>query len=120
MQIQRSPDGLRRASLARMRCQAQAMIGGVCVDAAEEFRRSLDFVAADADSNDVAIPVTRSEFKNFLRFLDSEVARRIENPQQRYAEIAGAACPPALQSFEDGGEILLAIKANADRDVHLR
>jgi hypothetical protein len=59
------------------------------------------------------------QFEDFLRFLNSEVARGVENPQQRDAEIAGAAGASAFEAFEDGGEILLAEEADADRDVDL-
>src|SRR5438477_3095771 len=100
-QVQCSPDRLRRPGLARMRRQSQSVIGSIRVDAAEKFRRSLDFVAANADSDDVPIPVASCEFEDSLCLLDSEVACGVENPQQRYAEIACAAGPSAVQAFED-------------------
>ena len=68
----------------------------------------------------MAIPITHREFENFLRFLDSEVAGGVEDPQQGHAEVARAAGASAFQAFEDGGEILLAEKADADRNVDLR
>src|SRR5579864_5719581 len=58
-QVQCSPNGLRRSGLARMRRQPQSVIGGVCVNAAEKFRRSLYFVTANTDSDHMAIPEAR-------------------------------------------------------------
>ena len=71
-------------------------------------------------ANHVPVPVARGELENFLRFLHSEVAGGVENPEQRNAEVACAAGPAALQAFKDGGEILLAKQADADRNVDLR
>ena len=93
------------------------MVFGVGVDAAKKLRRSLHFVAADADADHVPIPIARREFENLLRLFHAEVAGSIENPEQRHAEIARPARPSALQSFEDRGEILLAEQADADRNV---
>ena len=80
--------------------QAQAMIVSISIDATKKFRRSFYFVAANSDSHHVAVSVTRCEFKNFLRLLDSEVPGSVENPEQRNPEIARATGPrrvPALQ-----------------------
>src|SRR5208337_152896 len=96
------------------------MIGGVGEDVAEKFGRGLEFVAANADAHNLAILITHREIENLLRFLDSEVAGRIEDPEQRYAEIAGAAGASALQALEDGREIMLAEEADPDGDVDLR
>ena len=68
----------------------------------------------------MTIPVARRELEDFLRFFDSEVAGCIENPQQRNTEVARAAGATALETLEDGGEILLAIKADANRNIDLR
>ena len=68
----------------------------------------------------MTILVARGEFENFLRFFHSEVAGGVENPEQRDAEIACAAGASALQALENCGEILLAIQADADRDVNFR
>ena len=67
----------------------------------------------------MTIPVACGELEDFLCLLDSEVAGCIENPQQRNAEVAGAAGATALQTLEDRGEILLAIKADANRNIDL-
>src|ERR1022692_4057619 len=96
------------------------MVGGVGVDAAEKFRRGFLFVATKADPDYVAIPVARRELENFLCFLDSEVAGGVEDPEQRHTEIARAAGAAALETLEDGGEILLAIEADAYRNIGLR
>ena len=77
-------------------------------------------VAANANSYDVAIVVASRELKNFLRLLDSELPDGIEDPQQRDAEISRAPSAAPFQSFKNGGEILLAPKAHADRNVNLR
>ena len=53
-------------------------------------------------------------------FLHSEVAGGVEDPQQRGAKISCAAGASAFQPFENGGEILLAIEADADRDINFR
>ena len=108
-----------RPGLASVSGQTQAMVGGVGVDAAEKFRRSLYLVAANADSNNMAVVVSRRQFENFLRFLDSEVAGCVENPEQRHAEIASAAGTSALQALEDRGEILLAKETDADGNIDL-
>ena len=118
-EVERSPDGFGRAGLAGMGGQAQALLGSVGIGAAKKFGRSFLLVTADAHSDDVAVAVARCEFENFLCFLDSEVASGVENPQQRNAEIARAAGASAFETFEDGGEILLAKKADADCDVDL-
>jgi len=81
-QVERSPDGFRRARLAGVRGQAQALVDGVGVDAAEKFRRRLQFIAANADANDMAVEVARGQLEHLLRFLDSEVAGGVEDPQQ--------------------------------------
>ena len=107
-------------SLAGMSGQPQAVVLGICVDAAEKFRRRLLFVAANSDADNVTIPVARRQLENLLRRFHSEVSRGIENPQQRDPKIARPARTSALQSFEDGGEILLAVQADADSDVHFR
>ena len=67
----------------------------------------------------MAVVIPRRQFENFLCFFDSEVAGGVENPEQRNTEIACAAGASALETFKDGGEILLAKKADADRDVDL-
>ena len=106
-------------SLAGVRGQSQALVRGVAVDAAEEFRRRFQFVAANADADDVAVAVARGQFEHLLRFFDSEVAGGVEDPEQRHAEIAGTTGASAFQTFEDGGEILLAEEADADRNIDL-
>src|ERR1017187_2070076 len=96
------------------------MVSRVRVDTAEKFRRSLQFVSANADADDMAVTVACRQFENFLRFLDSKVAGGGEDPQQRHAEISRAPSAPAIEAFEDGGEILLAVQADAHRNVDLR
>src|ERR1700675_2991757 len=96
------------------------MIGGVGVDATKKFGRSFLLVATNADANNVAVPVARREVKDFLCFFDSEVTGGIEDPQQRYAEIARAAGASAIQTFKDCVEILFAIEADAHRNIDLR
>ncbi len=54
-----------------------------------------------------------------LRGLDPEVAHGVEDPQQRHAEVALAALPPALQALEDGIEVAIAEQDHADGDIDL-
>src|ERR1035438_7443921 len=96
------------------------MVGRIGVDAAKQFRGSLEFVTANADTHNVAVPIACRELENSLGFFDSEVARRIEDPQQRHTKIARATGPSAFETLEDNREILLAEQANAHRDIHLR
>src|ERR1019366_3255960 len=58
-QVERSPDRFWRARLAGVRGQSQALVGGVAIDAAEEFRRRLEFIAANAHADDMAVAVAR-------------------------------------------------------------
>src|SRR5580704_4060786 len=117
-QVKRSPDGFGRSGFAGVGGRAQAVVESISVDAAEKFGRTFLFVAANADAHHVALAVEHGEFENSLRLFDAEVAGRVENPEQRDAEIACATGASAFESVEDGGEILLAAQAHADRDVN--
>ncbi len=118
-QVERSPYRFRRSGLAGVRGQAQAVVGGVGVDATEKFRRSFHFVTANTDADDVAILIAHRKFENFLRFFHAEVARGVEDPEQGDAEVACAVGTPALHAFENGGEILLAEQAHAHCHIDL-
>jgi hypothetical protein len=117
-QVERSPDGFGRSSFSGVGSRAETVVEGVGVYAAEEFGRSFLLVAANADADHVALAVEDGQFENSLRLFDAEVAGGVENPEQRDAEIAGAAGASAFEGIEDGGEILLAAQADADRDVN--
>src|SRR5580692_926965 len=58
VQVECSPDGFWRSGFAGVRGQAQAVVFGVGVDAAEKFGRSFLFVAANADADDLAVSIT--------------------------------------------------------------
>ena len=111
-QVQRPPDGFGRSGLAGMGREAKAMLGSIGVDAAEKFRRSLYFVTADANADDVTVLIAHRQFKHLLRFFYAEMAGGVENPEQRDAEIARAAGASTFEAFEDRREILLADKAD--------
>src|SRR5580700_8519757 len=117
-QVERSPDGFGRAGFAGVGGGAEAVVERVGVYAAKKFGRTFLFVAANADADHVALAVEHGELENSLRLLDAEVAGRVENPKQRDAEIAGTPGASTFESVEDGGEILLAAQADADRDVN--
>ena len=117
-QIERAPNGFGRASLAGVGGQAQAVVGGPSVSVAEQFGRSFLLVAADADADDLAVMVAHGKLEDFLRGLGAELADGVEDPEQRDAEVAGAARASAVETFENGGEILLAPKADSNRNVN--
>ena len=118
-QVQRSPDRFRRACLTSVRGQTQTLVGGVGVNAAEQFRRCLHARRRQCRLQRHGGPVSHRQFENFLRFLDSEVAGCVEDPEQRHSEIASATGTSALQTLKDRGEILLAKKTDANRDIDL-
>ena len=118
-QIERSPYGFGRSGLAGVSCQAHAVVGGPGVSVAKKFRRGFQFVAADADADHFAIMIADGQLEDLLRGFRAELADSVENPEQRDAEVALAAGAAAIEAFEDGGEILLAPQADADRNVNL-
>ena len=117
VEVERAPDGFGGPCFAGVHGQVQPVIFGVGVDTAKKLWRRLDLIASDADSHDVAVLVVRSELEHFLCFFDAEVAGRVENPEQRDAEIARSAGASAFESFKDCLKILLAVKAHTDRDI---
>src|ERR1700683_2573957 len=118
-QVERAPNGFRRPSLAGMRRKAQPVVGRPGVRIPEKLRRRFLLVAADADANDVAVVIADCKLKDFLSGLSAKLADSVEDPHQRDAEVTRAAGTAAIQAFEDGGEILLAPQANANRNVDL-
>src|SRR5208283_1554605 len=117
--VERAPYRFRRASLSRMRGQSHAVFGGPGVSVAEELRRSFLLVSSNADANNFTVVIADRKLENLLRGLSAKLAHSIEDPHQRYAEVAGAAGPAAVESLEDGGEILLAPQAHSHRNVNL-
>ena len=67
----------------------------------------------------MAVLVADSKLENFLSLLDAKVASTIEKPQQGNSEVAGPPRSAKLQALKDGGKVLLAKQADANRDVHL-
>ncbi len=117
--IERAPNGFRRAVLAGVRGQAHAVVGGPGVSVAKKFRRGFQFVAADADADNFAIMIANGELEDVLRGFRAELPDSVEDPDKRDAEVASAAGAAAIEAFEDGGEILLAPEADANRNVNL-
>ena len=95
------------------------MVSGPGVGVAEKLGRSFLLVAADADADDFAVVVANGKLEDFLRRLRTELPDRVEDPEQRDAEVARTPGTAAVQTFEDGGEILLAPEADSDRNVNL-
>jgi hypothetical protein len=95
------------------------VVGGPGIGVAKKFRRRFLLVAADADADDFAIVIANGKLKDFLRGLRAELADCVEDPEQRNPEVARTAGASAIKAFEDGGEILLAPEADADRNVNL-
>ena len=116
-QVERSPDGFRRASLAGVGSEAQAVVGGPGVGIAEKFGRGFLLVASNADADDFAVVIADGELEHILGGFGAELAYSVEDPKQRDAEVARAAGAAAIEAFEDGGEILFAPEADSDRDI---
>ena len=120
MQIERAPNGFGRTRFPGMGCQAQAVILGVAVDAAKQFWRSLLLISADAYSDNMAIAVAHGQFEHLLGGFNAEMACSVKNPQQRDAKVAGALGTSALEAFEDGREVLLAVETHSNGHVDFR
>src|SRR5579863_9195723 len=99
--------------------EPQTVVFRIPIDAAKQFRRSLLLVAANPDADHVPIFIAHRQFKYLLRCFYAKVAGCVENPEQRYAEIARSSGAPALQTLEDRSKVLLAVQANSDSDVDL-
>ena len=57
------------------------------------------------------------KLENFLGGVGAELADGVEDPEERDAEVAGAAGTASIEAFEDGGKILFAPEADSDRDI---
>ena len=97
----------------------KSVLGGARINGGEPLGRAGALVAADAEGNHVAVAELDGQVEDGLRLLGSKLADGVEDPQERDAEICFAALAAAFEAFEEGGEILLAPKADADGDDHL-
>ena len=102
-----------------MRREMQAMIAGAGVNVLEQLRRPLPLVPTNAEGNHVAIAKLNCQVEHLLRFLCAELPDRVEDPEQRNAEIPLSPPPAAFEPLEDRGEILLPPEADTDRDKNL-
>src|SRR5271157_5639180 len=103
---QRAPDGLWPDRLSCMHRQTQAVLGRVLVHFTELLRRGAALIASESNPNNISVLEMNGLFDYVLRFLDSEVAHRIEYPVQRHPKLTLPALPPALQPFEQRSEFL--------------
>ena len=117
--IERAPYRFGRSVLAGVSCQTHAVVGGPGISVAKKFGRGFQFVAADADANNFAIVIANGELEDLLRGFRTELADSVENPDQRDAEVARAAGAATIEAFKDGGEILFAPEADANRNINL-
>src|SRR5579884_4537317 len=101
-----------------MRGEPESVRRSVGVNIAKKFGRSATLVPADAETNDVAIPVPHREFRHLARSLGSKMAHRVKNPQQRDSEVTLATQARTLQPLEDRGKVEPPPQAHADRNVH--
>src|SRR5579859_4837371 len=117
--VQGRPNRLRSAGLARVCGSPKAVIGGIAIEIFERLGRAAAFVTADTDSYNVALSVADREFEDALCRLDSKVADRVEDPENRDAEVALAALASALNAFEHRLEVMLPPMHDSDRDIYL-
>src|ERR1700677_2645697 len=120
LKVQRAPDRSRPSALTGMSCEMKTSFRATCIDSCEPFRRPRALVAADAERNPIAIMKLNGEIEHTLRFFGAELPNRIEDPQQRNAEVFFSALSSAFQALENCGEILLAPEADTDRNNDLR
>src|SRR5208337_4840024 len=116
---QRAPNGLWPDRFSCVHRQTQAMLCGVFVHFAKLVWRGAALIASEPNPNNISVLEMNGLLDYALRFLDSEVAHRIEDPVQRHPKLTLAALPPALQPFEQRSKILPPPLYNASRDVHL-
>src|SRR5215831_900830 len=118
-QVERAPDGTRARGFSCMSRHVQAVIASAGVDIAEKFRLGFALIASDAEGDHVTIAITDGEIADRASSVRAELADSVEHPQERDAEVAGAAFASALEAFKDRVEILLAPQVDANRDVDL-
>src|ERR1035441_235315 len=118
-QIQSAPDRVRSGDFSGVGGEMKTVFGGARIHAVKQIGRPFEFVAADAEGDDVTITELYSEVEHALRLLLTELANRIEDPQDRDAKIGFSALAAAFESFEKRREILLAPQADAHGNDHL-
>src|SRR5579885_1408629 len=95
------------------------MLGGIGVLLAKQFRWRLYFVAADSNSNDVAISIFCREFEDLLGSFRPELTHSVEYPKQRKAEVLFSSLASAFKALENCFKIQLAPKTHANGNIHL-
>ena len=119
-QVQRAPDRFRTGGLARVCGQTQPVFGAIRIYFAEQLRTGLALVAADPESHHVSILILDRQFGDPLRFSGSELPHRIEDPQQRHAEIARAlGSRPRSRPSKIAAKFCFRYRHTPDRDVDL-
>ncbi len=77
-------------------------------------------VATKSDADDAVARL--SQFKRFIQNslcgIDPEMAHGVEDPIERYAEIALAALAATLQAFKQRSKLASAPMNHANRDIH--
>src|SRR5271165_2730995 len=116
---QRAPDGLWSNRLSRVRSQTQAVLSRVLVHFTELLRRGAALISSESDSGNISVLEGNGFVNDALRFLDPEVAHRVEDPIQRQAKVSLAALPPPLQPFEQRCEFLPPPQYSANGNIHL-
>src|SRR5271165_5111409 len=93
------------------------MFRRVLVHRTELLRPGAAFIAAESDTNHIAVLEANGFFDDTLRFLNPEVTSGVEDPIQRHAKVTLTALSAAFQPFEQRGEFLPPPLHDADRNV---
>ena len=102
-----------------MSSQVQTVLCTISINIAKKFGAGFLFVPANSEAGDAAALIADREPSYPLCFQGPELTYRIENPEQRRAEVLLAPFAATLQTFENGIEILLAPQAHSNGYVNL-
>src|SRR3981081_3106323 len=83
LEIQRAPDGFRPCAFTSVSREMKTVLRAARVGGCEPLWRTRTLVAANAEGNYVAIAKLDGEVEHALRFVGSELANGIEDPQKR-------------------------------------
>src|SRR2546427_3604897 len=102
-----------------MRRKMQPVFAGLGIDVFEQFGRSLLLVAANSETNDIAITKLNGQVHYLLRSFRSELADCVEDPEQRDAKVFLTAHASAFEALENCCEILFPPQAYSNRNKDL-
>ena len=118
-----APDGGRRHGFSGVSGQVQPCTPRLCIHFAEVLGGSARLVPANADADDAGVcrPQLRRLAKDDRSFLHAEVSHRINNPEDRSAELRLGAQPAALDRLHHRlqRQVRLEAQKDAEADVHL-